>query len=329
MRIGIRACFGLLFFSVMIACARAELRVARSTVDLGKLRTGKVLKHSCAFVNAGPDAVEIVEARASCGCLAPQLQKQTYRPGEEGELFVEVNTLGQPAGRNSWHVKLSYRQADKLEETTLRLSAELIREIEVEPTAITMLTGTEIRREITVTEMRERPLHITDVRCSSPKLSGQIAGVSKDAAGRRVTRIGVKLAGDCPEGRHDEVIALYTDDPDYPELKVPITILKQHRTRIAALPNRVELTAALGQALPSRVLLLRAPENQTVIVDRITADHASVVTSWAPGPGPAATVKVTVDRSRMPGAELQSTIHIHVREPFKEILSIPVTCTLQ
>ncbi len=306
--------------------ARAQLRISDPTVDVGEVRAGNLLKHTFSLANGSSGVAEIIEARASCGCLASHVSKRSLQPGETVEVILEVNTLSQPAGRNTWTVKIVSREGGKDTEVCLRLLAKLIREVEVGPTAVTFIAGSEMTHELTVTDRRERPLVITDVQCSSPKIAAALADRPPD---KRVSKILIRLAGDCPEGRHEEAVAIFTNDSDYPQFKVPITVVKQGRQRITANPNHVTLTVSPGQAVPTRVLRVRAPDNQTVIIERITTDHSAIAATWAPGPGSMATVKTSIDRLRITTNELQSTIHVHISKPFQETLSIPVSCTLQ
>src|SRR5207237_7508843 len=89
--------------------AGADQHFPETAADAGQVYTGKELAHTFAFVNRGPEAVEIVEARASCGCLTPRLEKRVYQPGERGELRLEVNTFTQPAGPHAWTVAVRCR----------------------------------------------------------------------------------------------------------------------------------------------------------------------------------------------------------------------------
>jgi hypothetical protein len=304
--------------------ALAELRFVQPEVDLGKVLAGKPLKHTFSFVNSGANPVEIVEARASCGCLAPVVTQQVCAPGKTGVIRLDINTLSQPAGRNTWRVTVTQRSGDQTSENTLSISADLEREIEVQPTAVTLVSESALAHEIVVTDSRERPFKVTEARSTSSRLSVRVAEHSRNADGKHCWKIELRMAGDCSAGRYDEAVMIYTDDPDYPELKVPVTIVKQSAKRLMANPSRVTLLAAIGQAVPSRLVLIRAAENQTVIIDRITVDHPAIVTSWAPGPGNCATVKISVNRGRVAGTELKSNIHIHVSKPFQET---PVHCS--
>ena len=61
-----------------------------------------------------------------------------------------------------------------------------------------------------------------------------------------------------------------------------------------------------------------------VDVVRVFADHPAVVCTWAAGPGNQATVKVQVDRALRAERALETAVHIEVRAPVRETLTIPV-----
>src|SRR5262245_66654599 len=94
--------------------ARADLHFPEPRVERGTVRSGVPLAQQFNFVNQGPGAVTITDLRASCGCLAPRLEKRTYQSGESGAIFLEVNTLSQPPGPNAWGVDVHYQ--DRSEE---------------------------------------------------------------------------------------------------------------------------------------------------------------------------------------------------------------------
>jgi len=52
-----------------------------------KVRADETVAHtSYGFVNAGEKPITITDVRAGCGCTTPSLAKNTYAPGERGEL---------------------------------------------------------------------------------------------------------------------------------------------------------------------------------------------------------------------------------------------------
>ncbi|MBV9125383.1 MAG: DUF1573 domain-containing protein, partial [Planctomycetes bacterium] len=308
--------------------ARADLHFQEPLFDAGEIRAGMPLAHKFPFTNKGPNPVEVTDARASCGCLTPRMEKRLYQPGEAGFLLLEINTLNQPAGFGHWTVQVVYRDGQAEQESKLEMTGKVIAEIIVQPAAMTVFADNAVTHDITVTDTRPKPLAITDVRTSSAQLLARLAGESRDAAGHPVRKIVVEVAGDYPEGRHDETLVIYTDDPLYRELKVPVNILKHLRQRLTALPDQVTLKAPPGQPVPARIVLVRDRDQQPVEVASVDTDDPAVACQWARGPGAMATVKIKVDRSKIQGTTLQTAIHVHVSKPAAQEVVIPVVCTL-
>jgi hypothetical protein len=107
-----------------------------------------------------------------------------------------------------------------------------------------------------------------------------------------------------------------------------VTLIHRARQRLTATPDVVELKAPPGQPFPSRIFLIRDNQNQKIVIDEVLADDPAVTCRWAGGPGLLATVKIQVDRAKLSGKSLQTAVHVHVREPVREVVSIPVTCVI-
>ncbi len=309
--------------------ARADLHFPEPAAAAGEVKAGTPLAHRFEFVNDGPNAVEITGLHTGCGCLTPRLERHTYQPGERGSLLLEVNTLSQPAGTHHWKVEVGVRAGDRTQEIALTLSARVVTEILVEPTAMTVFAEAAVTHAILLTDLRPRPLSLTGVHPSSARLKARLVDEYRDGAGHVVRKVKVEIGNDYPEGRHEEAVTLFTDDPTYRELKVPVTVIKQPRQRFCVSPNPVSLVGRAGQPVPARVVLIRDREGQPVVVDDVRADHPAVRATWAAGPGALATVRITLDRSQMAAGTLQSALHIHLRNPTPEVVAVPLTCTLE
>ncbi len=308
---------------------RADLRFLEPAAEAGEVKAGTPLAHRFDFVNDGPEVVEITGIHAGCGCLTPRLDRHTYQPGEHGTLLLEVNTLSQPAGNHHWKVEVAVRDGQQAREFVLSLSARVITEIIVEPTAMTVFAEAAMDHAILLTDLRPRPLLLTAVRSSSSRLKARLIDEYRDEAGHVVRKVKVAIGDDFPEGRHEETVSLFTNDPVYQELKVPVTIIKQPRQRFRVSPNPVSLIGRAGQPVPARVVLVRDREGQAVVVDQVRADHPGIHATWAGGPGAMATVKISLDRAQMPVGTLTSALHIHLSKPVPEVVTVPVTCTLE
>src|SRR4029077_3749317 len=137
------------------------------------------------------------------------------------------------------------------------------------------------------------------------------------------------VADSYAEGKHDEVLAICTDDPSYREIHVPVTVVKRSPQRLSAMPDKITLTALGAQAVPSRIVLVRDQEGQEVQIESVVADSPVVAAQWSQGPGAMSTLKISGDRARVAGDSLQTTIHVRVSQPEERTLDIPLTCTLK
>jgi hypothetical protein len=304
---------------------RAELQFRQPRVDVGNVKCGAPLAHDFAFRNAAMQPVEIIDIQASCGCLKPRLEARTMQPGASGSLHVEINTLTQSAGPHTWEVHVRYRLGEDIHEAALQLVGNIITEIYVEPCSLTIHAGRAISHELRLTDMRPHALSITAVRCTSPKIAARVENESRDAAGHVIRTIRFTVADDILEGRHEEMLTIFTDDPTYRDLNVPVTVIKRPRQRVTAMPAEAAMLAQPGQPLPSRIVLLRDSQNETVDIEQITTSDPAIICTWAHGPGSHATLRIRVDGSRLKDEGLKGSVEVHIRKPAAETVVIPVT----
>ncbi len=301
--------------------ARAGLDFPAVRVDLGEVRNGAKVGHDFAFRNGGPNAVEITEARPGCGCLRPSLERTVYRPGEGGAVRVEVNTRGESAGPHTWRLRLLYRDGGEPREVLLEVSARVVTEVTLQPAALTLLADGPVAQDILLTDLRARPLTLREVATSSPCLRARAGERTRDGLGHWLYRIRLEFTGECAEGRHDEALVLYTDDPEYAELRLPITLVRRPRSRVTATPARVVLNLAPGQPTAHRRVSLTDAQGGRVVVERVSADDAALTCRPA-----GSAVEIQVERARLPGDSLESVVRVELSSPVRETLLIPVMC---
>jgi hypothetical protein len=308
--------------------ARADVFFPEPVADAGEVRSGTSLVHRFAFINRGTATIEITGARASCGCLKPHLAQRACGAGEQGSLLLEVNTLSQAPGPHEWKAWITYKIGDTSYESVLKLHAGIVAEITVRPAELTILAGSAVEHEIFLTDLRSTPLSIREVRPSSPYLKSGVAREYRDESSHQVWKLRLLVTGEYPDGRHEEVVGIYTDDPLYRELRVPVTIVKQTGARLAATPDQVTILATRGQSVSSKIILIRDSQNQPVEIEDIKSDDPAITCRWAKGPGAMATVKIQSDHKKQSAETLDTAVHIETRQPTRQTLTIPVTCTL-
>jgi hypothetical protein len=312
--------------SATSAVARADLHFAQTTVAVGDIRGG-ILSRRFAFTNDGPEKIEITGLHASCGCTKPRLEPFTYAPGAKGELEMEINTLSQSAGDHAWSVQVIYRANGELREQTVRLTGHVVAEVQVQPAAVTVFTDHPFEHTLVVTDIRSKPLKITEVQSSARFLIGHLGEPSRDDKGRWTCAVKVEIAADCPEGRHEERIDLITSDADYTDLRVPVIVVKRAKQRLSATPNPVVVSVPAGQSAPSRLIVIRDQDEQPVVIDRVEADHAALSCTWSEGANTPGAVRVRVDPKGLGTNSLQSAIHIYITKPIETTLTLPVQVT--
>src|SRR5262249_2869838 len=145
-------------------------------------------------------------------------------------------------------------------ELLLQITATLSREVSVNPPQLGFSTTGAASQVLTVADSRAKPLTVVKVTTSSSHLSAVIAPREKDK-GQSVT---VKLSADAPTGHRDETITLYTDDPEYPELRIPVRVLKRAAGEVNATPETISVRFAAGQTEVSTLVQLRAGDGKSI-----------------------------------------------------------------
>jgi len=297
------------------------LETLSPNLDLGTIRGGQQLHVSFTFSNGGSEKIEIEAVDRGCDCLTPRLDKRLLEPGGKATLLLDIRTLGHPDGPHSWTAKVRYRERDIVRELPLSIGAVVVNDVSVQPAVCGISVEKTIRQEVTVTDRRRPALKVTRAESSTASikvevnnLDGGIAKITLEANGQGIT-----------PGRHDEMLSIYTDDPLYAHLQVPITLIRPASHGILATPERWQLPFDPNLTLYSTLIRLRPRADKAVAIDKVAADDPAVTCNWASGPGNHATLKIQV-RTQYP---LDAKVRVHFRDAELELLVIPVQIQLR
>jgi hypothetical protein len=294
---------------------RAEVICEQPVAQMGTIKAGAPLSHRFTFTNKGTAPVELTGARASCACFRPNLPKRSLAPGESATLDLVGNTLAQSAGPQTWRVRVEYREAGVDRELVLDVQAIVVVEVEVLPPVLTITTDREMSHELIVRDLRRDPLVLTGVETTSPALRARLGEVTVAPGGGWARRVVVEVGADYPVGRRDELLVLRSKDPDYPELRVPITVSKRQRAAIPVSPARILLTGTPGEPLPARLVQVGSEES-LVEIERVEPQHPAITCTWAAG-----TVKVRVNGKQVPPEGLESAVQVILKSG---VVTVPV-----
>jgi hypothetical protein len=118
-------------------------------------------------------------------------------------------------------------------------------------------------------------------------------------------------------------VQIFTSDPEYPELRVPVTVVKELRAAVRATPSEVNLTAGAG----ARVVLLRGAEGEEVEVAGVDCEDPAIRCTRAKGPGNMATLRLQVDSSKVPADGLHTSVRVRFARPADVSIDVPVHCS--
>jgi hypothetical protein len=310
----------------------APLVCGAPSADRGEVRGGPPLAHTFELEHRGAaGTLTITKVEAGCGCLRQALQRAALQPGEKTALTIEVNTLTQPDGPNRWQATVGYKLETpgtpaQAGEILLQIRATLSREVSVVPAQLGFSTAGEASHVLTLTDTRGKPLNVLRAVASSPHLKVEIAPRRGEPMKPATQSVTVKLAADAPAGHRDEAVVLQTDDPEYPEFRVPVRVLKRVAGAVVATPESVAVRFAAGQDEVSTLVRLRAADGKAVAVGAAESDHPGVAVRWSPDPGPVAAVRVTVTGKAAAQAG-SCNVRVRLSEPNAQEIVIPVGWT--
>jgi hypothetical protein len=307
----------------------APLQCPAAVVARGDVKAGPPLTHTFELAHrGGPGAVTITKVEAGCGCVRRGLSAEALQPGETARLAVEINTLTQPDGPNRWQLVVGYRHdtpaGPQTGELVLALTANLSREVVVSPPQVAFSTATGATQTITVTDTRPNPFTVTRVTTTSPHLTATPAAPAAGPDGVRRQAIVLTLAADAPLGTREETVVLHTGDPAYPELRIPVRVVKRAASGLVVTPDAVALRLAAGGPEVSALVQLRSPDGTPVRVLHVASDSPEVTARWPDAAAPVTAIRVTVSATR-PG-ETRLRVRLADRPPGEELV-VPVSWT--
>lgn len=209
------------------ASTRPALVFNQYQVDLGPIQAMPEVRGVFVFRNRGAHAVDIQEIQPSCGCLMPRLSRKHYEPGESDGLVLRVQPSNEEPGAKEYFVDVKYTDP---EPRTVRLTFKLViprKQLLVSPKSLIFgQFGTRTTtRELVVTNAHGTSLRILDAASNSRFVTVQIGEQRRsERDGYPQQVVHVTAAANVPTGQHHGLITLKTDNPDQPELRIPVLV---------------------------------------------------------------------------------------------------------
>jgi hypothetical protein len=202
--------------------------------DFGTVARGERAEFEFVLANLYVEDVHIAAVRASCSCTTPEIKTETLKTHQKGVIVAKFNTAAF-LGAKGATLTVTF---DKplYAEAQLQVHGVVRGDLTLEPGSVgfgSVDLGNEAESTITINHMGRQDWGITKVRSANPHVFAIATELDRNAA--QVTyRIIVRLDGDAPIGDLAENLTVTTNDPQSPEIQVPI--VGAVRDRIYASP---------------------------------------------------------------------------------------------
>jgi len=318
------AAISLLFLPAMMAqSAEGPLTTATPLVERGEVRSGPILSQVYELKNTGSHTLIINEVKIGCGCGRYELPEKRIAPGATIKLTLTLNTLTLPEGPSSWAATVQYvRAGETNRELTVRLKANILREISIDPPVLALTVAGEFTQTITFTDRRKVPTSVSKVVATNTHFGFKLRPTT-DEAGVRKQEIVWKVAETLPAGLHEETLLFVTGDPACPELRVPVKVTKRNPNDLEVIPATAKAVILPGEAEASVRVQLRAG-GKPIAVLSAESKSPGVSARFSEGSAPVAVVRVIV-RPAEAGATGNAEVVVTLVEPNGKQVTIPVS----
>jgi hypothetical protein len=241
-------------------------------------------------------------------------------------LTVEIATLTQPEGVQRWPIRLRYQypsSAKKAHEHVLELAiqAQIVREIDIQPSRLVISTRGATKHTITITDHRPKTLTIRKISSASP-----FVNITVQSLQQTQYQVTLDVPAQLPEGEHDATLSVWTDDAEYNEIRIPVRILRQSSKQVVITPEEVIFQLPSGQA-PSQIVQIRSLTAEPVRIVDAVSDHPAVQVKFPQESSRISALRVSLSPSvaTAPGTAL---IRLELSEPRAETVWLPVRWTI-
>lgn len=198
---------------------KAELPVRRH--DFGAVVQGTRVEHAFEVRNRGGADLVVEEVKAS-EVLAVEGFDKVVPPGGSGRVRVALDTSG-VRGIGKLVVRV-YTNDPESPEAVFGLDGRVVKPMEAEPRDrfyFFKAPGEGGEERLALVRYGGRPVAVTGVSCDNPRFHPSYKAL---APGERY-ELTVALDPATPDGKHEAVVTVTTDSPDFPRFEIPVRAL--------------------------------------------------------------------------------------------------------
>ncbi len=294
-----RYCFvllaGLVASAPAVAATWADSMFDELSVDFGSVARGPVQTHSFRVVNNTKQPVNISSVRVSCGCTSASAAKSLLNPGEETAIVARMDT-SRFFGVRTVTIFVQFDRPT-FEEVRLAVQANARNDFSVSPNGLSFgdvkrTSSPSLSNTITFYGNQTK---ITEVKSESNYVKPSVKEV-KGADGQTSYELTAKLREDVPVGKWYTDIWVKTNNPEFPQIRVPLTM--EIEPGLSVSPDAVSLgqVAVNGESerrviirgvKPFKITSVKGGDDQLSVHDNTTDSKAVHVLTVKLKPGKA------------------------------------------
>jgi hypothetical protein len=225
---------GLLLIALLIlpygdvSAAGPRISFDRETHDYGKVFYGDSVTEQFVVTNTGDETLIIEKLDASCGCTKAVKGSTEIPPHGKSKIVVEFDTKGLKAGRKKQTIHVHSNDPTK-PSTKLTLSADVVREVVVEPSKLNKALTNFIKKvsfPLKITNLSSKVFTVTGIRTQEGNPKAELAPNTILVEPRAIVAFTVEIELPPEPGRHLHMgrLALLTDHAREKEIEIPYLI---------------------------------------------------------------------------------------------------------
>jgi Protein of unknown function (DUF1573) len=245
---------GLVASAPAVAATWADAMFDELSKDFGSVAHGPVQTHSFRVVNNTKQQVNISSVRVSCGCTSASAERSLLNPGEETAIVARMDT-SRFIGVKSVTIFVQFDRPT-FEEVRLRVQANARNDFSVSPDGLAFgdvkrASSPSLSNTITFYGSQTK---ITEVKSESNYVRTSVKEV-KGADGQASYELTAKLREDVPIGKWYTDIWVKTNNPEYPQIRVPLTM--EIASGLSVSPDAVSLGQVAVNGESERRVIIR------------------------------------------------------------------------
>jgi hypothetical protein len=241
--------------------------------DFGSVPHGSMQTNNFRIVNNTKQPVSIASVRVSCGCTSASAARNYLNPGEETAVVAHMDT-SRFYGVRSVTITVQFDRP-AFEEVRLWVQANSRNDFSVSPDSLGFgeIKKSETPSLSTNVTFYGASTQVTEAKSESNYVQTTLTPV-KNPDGQTSYQLTAKLRNDVPVGRWYTDVWLKTNNPDIPQIRVPVTV--EVASALTVSPDAVSLGQVAVNAESERRVVVRGAKPFKITAVKGTDDGLTV-----------------------------------------------------